>query len=1248
MRCSFWSRISAALLLGAGTVKAEFALLTAENSLCPIPCEGTSPSDWTVYHSVDSLTQCQEPMMFDFSVMNPLDDPETIIQIRACTATKTVKPITKHVRDALVTERQTISRAQSAWWSPTVENPLVSVSIEKIRERALSEDPSSDQGHMFFSYLNGTVVGIYIGARSSTLIAVCQRFRVQLPVASNWWKPPEVSFSSGNGNLVFAQQAVKSWAKASCASTSGATGAKAIDNLDVQTIRLDHQNSHYRRHSHHHSHGHSQSHLFSRATCRTMRVASGDSCASLATKCGTSPSGFTKNNSSNKKLCSTLIEGQVVCCSAGSLPDIRPKPKANGECATHDVDKGQTCSSIAAFNGLKTSDLDEFNKQTWAWNGCKNLLMGQKICTSKGSPPLPAPVSNAQCGPSKPGSKMPTDNKKLADLNPCPLKACCNIWGQCGTTKDYCTISKSTTGNPGTSKPGENGCISNCGMKIVNNEKPPDSFKKIAYYESWNQDRPCMHMDVRTITSAFTSGWTHVHFAFANITSDYKVSVKDTYGQFKNFKGLKGIKRIIAFGGWSFSVGVDTYTILREAVKPSNREAFANEVVRFVKDHDLDGVDFDWEYPGAPDLPNIPKGSPDEPANYLKFLQLVKSKLPSDKSLSIAAPASFWYLKQFPIAAISKTVDYIAYMTYDLHGQWDYESPWASDGCPKGSCLRSHVNLTETENSLAMVTKAGVEARKLVVGVSSYGRSFKMSSVRCKGPACTFAGPESGAAKGKCTDTAGYISNAELKALVHSHSGDVEKWHDAKTDSDYMIFDDTNWVAYMSEETKQGRTAKYKSLNFGGTSDWAIDLQEEWADTHNVDGDIDDDENELELIEPCDKEYDSIDDIPSSTSGHCVAPYILGSLSKELSVAIKDYKEVSKGYDDKFKWYVDWVKEGIDMALDTFMKVKSGEGNKYMDCEWTAPNSKGSGPCTEVELRVPVGTPKAANRRFITYKMRDEEGFYEALLANHGIDKSWVEWKDYADHDICICPNGPHARDVDEKEPNRFAAGPICPCEAHAGFTMHKNYPRRIQDTSKIDVPNPKAIIDEAIPKTDDLAELLYEAYLDSLDDDLDASGADAVTAFSMPVFMLEDAIKSIKSVKEIGEKQKETKTRELVLSILSIVFAVIPFAGTAASALGGAAMIARAALIIGEAGSAALSIVDIVDDPASAPFAILGMLIGSKGVKVKGPRKAFKDAADARRALKGNKLEAFSPEFRRKDEIIQDLVKKSKSCSVN
>jgi hypothetical protein len=52
----------------------------------------------------------------------------------------------------------------------------------------------------------------------------------------------------------------------------------------------------------------------------------------------------------------------------------------------------------------------------------------------------------------------------------------------------------------------------------------------------------------------------------------------------------------------------------------------------------------------------------------LAFLVILKNLL-GGKSLSIAAPASYWYLKAFPIAQISKVVDYIIFMAYDLHGQ---------------------------------------------------------------------------------------------------------------------------------------------------------------------------------------------------------------------------------------------------------------------------------------------------------------------------------------------------------------------------------------------------------------------------------------------------------------------------------------------------------------------------------------------------------------------------------------------------
>jgi len=151
------------------------------------------------------------------------------------------------------------------------------------------------------------------------------------------------------------------------------------------------------------------------------------------------------------------------------------------------------------------------------------------------------------------------------------------------------------------------------------------------------------------------------------------------------------------------------------------------------------------ENSGAPDIPGIPPGSPTDGSNYLEFLKMVRAALPAGKTVSIAAPASYWYLKGFPIVEMAAVVDYIIYMTYDLHGQWDYGNTFSNSGCANGNCLRSHVNFTETLDALSMITKAGVTTNKIAVGVASYGRSFKGTTAGCTGPMCTFVGPDSGA-----------------------------------------------------------------------------------------------------------------------------------------------------------------------------------------------------------------------------------------------------------------------------------------------------------------------------------------------------------------------------------------------------------------------------------------------------------------------------------------------------------------------
>lgn len=93
------------------------------------------------------------------------------------------------------------------------------------------------------------------------------------------------------------------------------------------------------------------------------------------------------------------------------------------------------------------------------------------------------------------------------------------------------------------------------------------------------------------------------------------------------------------------------------------------------------------------------------------------------------------------------------------------------------------------------------------------------------GPECSFTGPDSGAEPGLCTETPGYISNTEINNIINNSSISSTTALDDLSNSNILIWDD-NWVAYMDDENKAARMAAYQALNFLGTSDWAVDLQD--------------------------------------------------------------------------------------------------------------------------------------------------------------------------------------------------------------------------------------------------------------------------------------------------------------------------------------------------------------------------------------------------------------------------------------
>lgn len=141
---------------------------------------------------------------------------------------------------------------------------------------------------------------------------------------------------------------------------------------------------------------------------------------------------------------------------------------------------------------------------------------------------------------------------------------------------------------------------------------------------------------------------------------------------------------------------------------------------------------------------------------------------------------------------------------------------------------------------------------KIFVGEASYGRSFHLAQPSCWGPMCEFTGSrnQSDATPGRCTNTAGYISYAEINEIFWLDNTAQQLRDDSNTDvllykgsskpPSYLLIANTvflsiitnvspclgDYVSYMTPSTKDVRRDLWKALNFAGTIDWAVDLQE--------------------------------------------------------------------------------------------------------------------------------------------------------------------------------------------------------------------------------------------------------------------------------------------------------------------------------------------------------------------------------------------------------------------------------------
>ena len=343
------------------------------------------------------------------------------------------------------------------------------------------------------------------------------------------------------------------------------------------------------------------------------------------------------------------------------------------------------------------------------------------------------------------------------------------------------------------------------------------SKRTIGYYESWasSDSRKCQKVAPEDLN---LDGFTHMNFAFSFFDpSSFEIVPMDSNGAslYSRFTALKSKKSSlqtwISVGGWSFTDPGPTQTAFSEMTSSSeNRRKFISGLIKFMDTYGFDGIDLDWEYPGADDR----GGKSQDTANYVSLAAELRAAFGAKYGISMTLPTSYWYLQHFDLLGIQKSVDWFNLMAYDLHGIWDAQSKFV------GPYIAPHTNITEIDLGLDLLWRSGVDPAKVVMGQGWYGRSFTLKDPSCNKPngVCEFTG---GAKAGPCSNAAGILDLEEIDDIISKNN--LKPIHDEKAAVKWITWDNDQWVSYDDTDTFAQKKDFANSRCLGGLMVWAMD-----------------------------------------------------------------------------------------------------------------------------------------------------------------------------------------------------------------------------------------------------------------------------------------------------------------------------------------------------------------------------------------------------------------------------------------
>ncbi|CAH1795469.1 unnamed protein product [Owenia fusiformis] len=353
-----------------------------------------------------------------------------------------------------------------------------------------------------------------------------------------------------------------------------------------------------------------------------------------------------------------------------------------------------------------------------------------------------------------------------------------------------------------------------------------EKYKVVCYYTNWAQYRPNGGKFYPENINANLC--THVVYAFAKMVNGRLApfewnddSTSWSKGMYQRVNDLKkknpSLKTLIAVGGWN--MGSAPFTAM--VASPQSRKKFIDHAIRFLRNRGFDGLDIDWEYPGSRGSPVVDK------QRFIALIKELREAFEDESSTSkhdrllvtAAVPAGKGNIDRgYDIPALTRYLDFINLMAYDLHGSWEpftgHNSPLYSRSDETGN----QKNLNQAWSVDYWLSK-GAERSKLILGMALYGRSFTLANSANFQLGKRTTGPGTA---GQFTRQAGILSYYEICQKVSS--GWTKRWHDEQRVP--YAHRGKQWVGYDDPQSIAEKTAYLMRNNLGGAMVWALDFDD--------------------------------------------------------------------------------------------------------------------------------------------------------------------------------------------------------------------------------------------------------------------------------------------------------------------------------------------------------------------------------------------------------------------------------------